>query len=680
MLRPLVLGTLFATGCGPADTQVDVPTGSPQVTSTATTTASATTTTTAPVPEKTGFERLDRATFNRMAQRLNMPVYWASDANKDGKVDPPEVAALLYYSSEGKWVEGGKFTPAFDSAYDKLVEASKAPAPSGPDAARQAKLLDELDQAASVLVRTNVAGMSANDLTFLKHMLTASRLIDDLYATQSGLVAIAPKIEKDAASQSVFRRNWGPTCKTPKLEQDKGCTAAPSVTSTPVDIWPLPLQQDPAFCKKIEDMKKKDLMAPFTVVREEKGKLVAVGYDKAYGPQMKKVADELKAAAKDMKDPQEKALVKYLEAAAKAFETNKWEPADEAWAKMNSRNSRWYLRVAPDETYWEPCSLKAGFHMSFARINTSSLELQDKLTPLQQQMEDDLGKLIGAPYKARKVTFHLPDFIDIVVNAGDSRDAIGATIGQSLPNWGPVANQGRGRTVVMTNLYTDPDSMVVRRAKASSLLTETAMKDYVEEGGAGLLGTVLHEATHNLGPAHEYQIDGKKDDEAFGGDLASMLEELKAQSGAYYYLWLLKDKGVVPDSEVRRSIVDSLVWGLNHISRGMTTPSGQRKAYSQLAAVQIGFLLDEGAFTWDPNASTAAGSDKGAFSVDFTKIRDASIKMMKVVATIKAKGDKAGAIALADKYVDLAKSRVPHAIITQRMLRFPQPNFVYSVE
>ncbi len=37
-----------------------------------------------------------------------------------------------------------------------------------------------------------------------------------------------------------------------------------------------------------------------------------------------------------------------LRAAAQAFTDNDWDPADEAWAAMNARNSRWYVRVAPD--------------------------------------------------------------------------------------------------------------------------------------------------------------------------------------------------------------------------------------------------------------------------------------------------------------------------------------------
>ncbi len=109
---------------------------------------------------------------------------------------------------------------------------------------------------------------------------------------------------------------------------------------------------------------------------------------------------------------------------------------------MNVDNSKWYLRIGPDEVYFEPCSWKAGFHVSFARINPDSLNWQNKLEPVKGDMEKALAALAGPPYKARDVKFKLPDFIDIVLNAGDSRPPLGATIGQSLPNWGQVANEG----------------------------------------------------------------------------------------------------------------------------------------------------------------------------------------------------------------------------------------------
>jgi hypothetical protein len=381
------------------------------------------------------FKDLDRATFNKVAVRLNQPAYWASDDDKDGALDPEELATLLFYPAMPKLVENGAFTPAFGKLYDEVVAASKA----GPNAdPRRALVTQELDDAASVLVRTDLRKETAETKEVVRHVLSAASLLDQLYFVQSGAATVAGKIAPDAESASLFRRNWSPRCLTPKLEKNDGCRATAGADKMLVDVYPASLQADAGFCKKLEaDKDAKTLLSPFVVVRQDKeGKLSAVPYSTAYADIMKKIATELRATADAVKDAKEEPFRTYLRAAAKSFETNDWQPADEAWAKMNARNSKYYLRIAPDETYWEPCSQKAGFHVSFALIDQSSIALQDKLAPVQQQMEDDLAKTIGAPYKARKVTFHLPDFIRIVFNAGDSRDPIGGTIGQSLPNWG----------------------------------------------------------------------------------------------------------------------------------------------------------------------------------------------------------------------------------------------------
>src|SRR5690606_37420512 len=190
-----------------------------------------------------------------------------------------------------------------------------------------------------------------------------------------------------------------------------------------------------------------------------------------------------------------------------------WWPADEAWAKMDAKNSKYYLRIGPDEVYDEPCSTKALFHVSFGVINQGSVKWQAKLDPLKTDMEKALAALAGAPYKAREVSFKLPDFVDVARNAGDSRKAFGATIGQSLPNFGPVANEGRGRTVAMTNFYTDPDSIASLKETTESLFCKDAMALYTTDQEPQLMSTVLHEAAHNLGPAHQYKVGGKIDRE-----------------------------------------------------------------------------------------------------------------------------------------------------------------------
>jgi hypothetical protein len=210
------------------------------------------------------------------------------------------------------------------------------------------------------------------------------------------------------------------------------------------------------------------------------------------------------------------------------------------------------------------------------------------------------------------------------------------------------------------------------------LLTDATPKELSSDPTPALLGTILHEATHNLGPANEYKVRGKTDDDVFGGPLAQMLEELKAQTGALYFLGLLAEKGIIDEKLERQSYVDSIVWAFGHISRGMWTESGQRKTYSQLAAIQLGYLMDEGVVSFDVNAPAANGRDKGAFTLKLEAFRSAVEKLMRDVGRIKARGDKKAALALSDKYVD--GKVVPFELITERELRSPKTSFVYAVD
>jgi len=604
-------------------------------------------------------DAISRTDFNKFAVRMNLPVFWVADKNTNKSIDPDETVALLFYPTRGHWVDNGAFTKEFEDAYAKIVAASKAPPPTDP---RLALIDQDLDQGRASVVLSQIA---PDEKLFVDHMLSIAEKIDQLYAKQNGAAALADKVPaNEPESQSAFRRNGGPKCQGPATEKNDACSAIPGSPKPIVDIYPADIQKSDTFCKDLEAKPNaKELLTPFTVVRDGK----AVPYSEAYKPEMTAIADELEKTTAGMQDPP---LTAYLRAAASSFRTNDWKPADEAWAAMNVDNSKWYVRVAPDEVYWEPCSHKAGFHLTFARINQGSKEWQKKMVPVQQEMEQAFAAHAGAPYQAHKVTFHLPDFIDIIINAGNDRTALGATVGESLPNWGPVANEGRGRTVAMVNFYRDADSVAARHAQAASMLDAESMKMYVDDQEPGLLVTILHEASHNLGPAHEYQVGGKKDAEVFGGELASMLEELKAQTGGLFLIEFLRSKGLVSDDLARHAYADGIVWAMGHISQGMYSAGHKRKTYGQVAAIQIGMLIDHGALTKNADGTLAIHGDKLVAAVD---------DMLKAVAGIKARGDKAGAEALVAKYVDDSKV-VPHETISERFLKFPKASFVYSLQ
>jgi hypothetical protein len=628
-------------------------------------------------PKAVVYDGIERMEFNRLAVRLNLPVYWKADSNDNKAVDADEIVSLRFYPDTIQWIANGKFTEAFAAAWKEIELAAKK---SAADDSRLGLMNQELDQGRATLVYNDLRGLTEAEKKMFGHLQNAAVLIDKLYSRQLGIDVLAQKIPADdRASASVFRRNWSPNCVSPKTESNPACNAIEGSPKTIVSAYPESLQKDADFCKKLEahaDSKK--LLAPFAVVREKEGALTAVPLPEAYPELMKQLAVELTAAEAAIEDKEEGPLKTYLKAAATSLGTNDWEPADEAWAAMNAQNSKWYLRVGPDETYWEPCTQKAGFHMTLALINPDSLAWQEKLKPVQQEMEQTLADLIGTPYKARTVTFHLPDFIDIVTNSGDDRNPLGATVGQSLPNWGAVANEGRGRTVTMSNLYTDPDSMVSKRTQASSLVDAELMKVIPDDLTGMMLTIILHEATHNLGPSHDYSYKGKTNDQGLGGPLSTVMEELKAETGALFFIDFLLKKKIISEELARQAYAGVLTWCFGHISRGMYTASKRPKPYSQLAAILVGYMLEEGAVEFKPELLAANGNDKGAFVMNLEKMPATCVKIMKVVGKLKATNDKDVAQGLVAKYVD--GDVVPQALITERMLRASKASFVYAYD
>src|SRR5271154_2505516 len=75
-------------------------------------------------------DQISRADFNRWAVRENLPVYWIAGSNNNKRVDPDEIATLLFYPTSStpasEWVAKGQLTPAFETAYAQIVAASKA--------------------------------------------------------------------------------------------------------------------------------------------------------------------------------------------------------------------------------------------------------------------------------------------------------------------------------------------------------------------------------------------------------------------------------------------------------------------------------------------------------------------------------------------------------------------------
>ena len=179
---------------------------------------------------------------------------------------------------------------------------------------------------------------------------------------------------------------------------------------------------------------------------------------------------------------------------------------------------------------------------------------------VEQDMEEALATRIGAPYTARKVTFHLPDFIDIVFNAGDDRNAIGATHRREPAELGPGRERGaRAHGRDEQPLHRSRQPRDPRASRRESLLDGrrrmAAYGDVADAGPARRRSSTRRRTTS--APRTSTSSTARPTARRSAAPLASMLEELKAQTGALYFLELrAQAKGIIDDelgeADVRR--------------------------------------------------------------------------------------------------------------------------------
>jgi len=366
-----------------------------------------------------------------------------------------------------------------------------------------------------------------------------------------------------------------------------------------------------------------------TAIRRVDGALVAIPYERLYLEQLETASDGLKKAAALVGSP---SLRKYLSLRAEALLTGDTYSSDLAW--LDVRDNLIDVVIGPIETYDDRLlGLKASYEgAALLKDARGSRDLDVYLKNF-----DALAAALPVEERFRKASAGRGNVLEIVnvVRFGGDFNAGIKTVAASLPNDERVIEAKGAKKQIYRN---------VLEAKFDAILQPIAKSLLAKKGPevtreAFVTNVLLHELSHTLGLDY---VAGTKDRTVRKAlkERHSAIEEAKADVVGLYNLATLRGLEVFADEEVEECYVTYLA-GLFRSVR-----FGTEEAHGRANAIQVGFLMQEGALVLDPK--------RGEFSIHPKKFEPAIAALAKELLEIEGTGDYDRAGRLLDRFGTLS--------------------------
>jgi hypothetical protein len=365
--------------------------------------------------------------------------------------------------------------------------------------------------------------------------------------------------------------------------------------------------------------KKAAIYSPTTVVRWKGSDLEAVPYRIAYRPFLESAGKSLRAAARLSDD---KAFAKFLRLRADALLSDDYFASDLAW--MDLKDPKFDIIFAPYETYIDGLlGVKGSFGGAVLVRNDKESK---KLALFQQYVPDiqDALPLDPADRPSKRGLQTPMEVMDAPFRSGDLRHGYQA-VADNLPN-DPRIHEQKGSKKIFFKNFMDARVKYVILPVAQRVMREDQAAKASAEGY--LLGTIMHEICHGLGPAFSRTPEGKKDIREAIGPAFSGLEEAKADAVGMYALKFLVDRGALPKEKLQEYYA-SYIAGIFR-----TVRFGVGEAHGRAEMMEFNFLNERGGVARDAS---------GRYVLDFEKMPDAIAVLAKELLEIEATGDRARA-------------------------------------
>lgn len=534
------------------------------------------------------------------------------------------VAALLMVSL-GFWLYFGNTDRTSPSLETPAASTSTNPLVSSLTAAR-AKVV-------TVKMEPDTSYLTTEERAVVNKLIEAADLMSEIYFRQyyARNPEMRASLEASNAPEknlllSLFKLNGGPwdvfAEQTPffgNVPYPPGAGFYPEdMTRAEFENWLKTHPEDQAAFK-----------SPYTVIRRNGTKLVAVPYSVEYREWLTPASKLLKEAAAITTDV---ALKKFLTLRADAFLSNDYLASEMAW--MDVRGTIEPV-LGPYEVYTDGLfGTKTAFE---AFVTLRSPSESQSLAHYKSRLRDMEANLpVTESYKNFRRNFDSPIVAAVQIRGGGDNVPGVQTIAFNLPNDERVRESKGAKKVLLRNVMDAKFDMILSRMAPHVVGAE---HQGLLDRKYFFLETLFHELSHSLGPGAILKNGVKT---TVNGELKEnhpALEEGKADVMGVYNLLYLMNEGELLGSE-RYNLLTTYVVGLVRSVR-----FGLTEAHAQGAAFQMSYFREAGAITVEPGT--------GLLRINFPKLETAIKDLVHDIVVIQGDGNYTAAKTFLDHHVRL---------------------------
>jgi len=513
-------------------------------------------------------------------------------------------------------------------------------------------------------ITADVSRLSPTDRRVLAKLVEASKIIDALFLRQvwSGNEATLLDLVADQTAEGRARLHYFLINKGPWDRLDHYRVFVPGAPKKPEGANFYPEGASKAELERwmqgLSEAERSQANGFFTAIRRGRnGSFTIVPYSLEYQNELARIATLLRDAAALSSEPTLKA---FLTKRADALLSNDYYDSDVAWMELKGVVEP---TIGPYEVYEDEFfNYKAAFE-SFITIQDE--EESAKIQKFSGQLQDIENRLpIDPKYRNPKIAGMAPlVVVDEIFAAGDANRGV-QTAAYNLPNDERVLKEKGAKRVMLKNVQ---DAKFAKTLVPISKVVLDTTDQRSIAFDAFFSQIVVHEMMHGLGP-HNITVNGRETTvRKEMKEASSFLEEAKADISSLYALQFMIDKGVLP-----KTLQDTL-YTTYLASCFRSIRFGIAEAHGKGIAVQLNYLLDQGAFVVKPD---------GTFAVNQDKIKEGVIGLSHDIMTIQAEGnyqkakelgDRLGVVRppvqkLLDKLNDVPVDIEPHFTTAEKLL------------